>query len=42
MDLSLSILSGLGAYLTAIPFWHEIARVTAHHAQKRFIPGGAR
>ncbi|MFD7441680.1 hypothetical protein [Streptomyces sp. NPDC059909] len=31
VDVSLGILSALGAYLTAIPFWHECARVTRHH-----------
>ncbi|WP_236654459.1 hypothetical protein [Streptacidiphilus anmyonensis] len=42
VDLSLGILSGLGAYLTAVPFWHEIAKVTARHAQERFSPRPAR
>jgi hypothetical protein len=41
VDLSLGILSGLGAYLTAMPFWHELAKVTARHAQQRFTPGRA-
>ncbi|WP_256102827.1 hypothetical protein [Streptomyces sp. Ncost-T10-10d] len=31
VDVSLGILSVLGAYLTATPFWHECARVTHHH-----------
>lgn len=31
VDVSLGILSALGAYLTAVPFWHECARVTRHH-----------
>ncbi|MFV5998029.1 hypothetical protein ACNPQM_38060 [Streptomyces sp. NPDC056231] len=31
MDVSLGILSVLGAYLTATPFWHECARATHHH-----------
>jgi hypothetical protein len=35
VDVSLGILSGLGAYLTAVPFWHELAKVTARHAKER-------
>ncbi len=31
VDVSLGILSALGAYLTAAPFWHEIARATRGH-----------
>ncbi|MFJ5899944.1 hypothetical protein ACIQFZ_31895 [Streptomyces sp. NPDC093064] len=31
VDVSLGVLSVLGAYLTAKPFWHEIGRVTRHH-----------
>ncbi|WP_411089574.1 hypothetical protein [Streptomyces sp. 061-3] len=31
VDVSIGILSVLGAYLTAKPFWHECARVTRHH-----------
>ncbi|MGV9245835.1 hypothetical protein [Streptomyces sp. NPDC003710] len=31
VDLSLGVLSVLGAYLTARPFWHEIGRITGHH-----------
>lgn len=31
VDVSLGILSVLGAYLTATPFWHECARATHHH-----------
>ncbi|MFB6962569.1 hypothetical protein ACFCYB_37730 [Streptomyces sp. NPDC056309] len=31
VDVSLGVLSVLGAYLTARPFWHEIGRVTRHH-----------
>ncbi|WP_406499699.1 hypothetical protein OG936_34035 [Streptomyces sp. NBC_00846] len=31
VDVSLGILSVLGAYLTARPFWHECARATHHH-----------
>jgi hypothetical protein len=31
VDVSLGVLSTLGAYLTAKPFWHEIGRVTRHH-----------
>ncbi|WP_232248276.1 hypothetical protein [Streptacidiphilus rugosus] len=41
VDLSLGILSGLGAYLTAVPFWHELAKVTADHAQGRLARGAA-
>ena len=33
VDLSLSVLSGIGIYLTALPFWHELARVTHHHVR---------
>ncbi|MFF3327540.1 hypothetical protein [Streptomyces sp. NPDC002889] len=31
VDVSLGFLSVLGAYLTAKPFWDEVARVTRHH-----------
>ncbi|MET8954129.1 hypothetical protein [Streptomyces sp. NPDC004533] len=31
VDVSLGVLSALGVYLTARPFWHEIGRVTGHH-----------
>ncbi|MFJ6573557.1 hypothetical protein ACIQNU_39765 [Streptomyces sp. NPDC091292] len=31
VDVSLGVLSVLGAYLTAVPFWHEVARVTRRH-----------
>ncbi|MDX2815749.1 hypothetical protein PV410_24825 [Streptomyces sp. PA03-5A] len=31
IDVSLGFLSTLGAYLTAKPFWDEVARVTRHH-----------
>ena len=31
MNVCLGILSVLGTYLTARPFWHEIAAVTRHH-----------
>ncbi|MDF3289679.1 hypothetical protein [Streptomyces silvisoli] len=31
VDVSLGVMSVLGAYLTAVPFWHQIARVTRHH-----------
>ncbi|MFJ3104173.1 hypothetical protein [Streptomyces sp. NPDC086835] len=44
VDVSLGILSALGAYLTAIPFWHECARVTRHHiasaAKRNLAPAG--
>jgi hypothetical protein len=42
VDVSLGILSGLGAYLTAVPFWHELAEVTARHAQERPARRGTR
>ncbi|MFF8596231.1 hypothetical protein ACF061_33335 [Streptomyces sp. NPDC015220] len=31
VDVSLGVMSVLGAYLTARPFWHEAGRVTRHH-----------
>ncbi|MEU6478617.1 hypothetical protein ABZ858_17305 [Streptomyces sp. NPDC047017] len=31
VDVSLGVLSTLGAYLTAKPFWHEVGTVTRHH-----------
>ncbi|MFE1755739.1 hypothetical protein [Streptomyces anandii] len=31
VDVSLGVLSALGVYLTAKPFWHEIGRITRHH-----------
>ncbi|MFD3709997.1 hypothetical protein [Streptomyces sp. NPDC058677] len=31
MDVSLGILSTLGTYLSAKPFWHEVVRVTRRH-----------
>ncbi|MGW7003227.1 hypothetical protein ACWGCW_10460 [Streptomyces sp. NPDC054933] len=34
VDVSLGILSLLGAYLTAAPFWHEIARTTHRHVAR--------
>jgi hypothetical protein len=44
VDVSLGILSALGAYLTAVPFWHECARVTRHHlasaARRNLTPTG--
>ncbi|WP_037855519.1 hypothetical protein [Streptomyces sp. NRRL S-340] len=39
VDVSLGILSALGLYLTAVPFWHEITRVTRDHL--RVHPAGA-
>lgn len=36
VDVSFGILSALGAYLTAVPFWHEVTQVTALHARTRF------
>lgn len=42
VDVCLGILSVLGTYLTARPFWHEIATVTRHHvgaaARRRLAP----
>ncbi|MEZ0093514.1 hypothetical protein [Streptacidiphilus sp. EB129] len=35
VDVSFGILSALGLYLTAAPFWHELAKVTARHARER-------
>ncbi|MFE6132214.1 hypothetical protein ACFQ6Q_28755, partial [Streptomyces sp. NPDC056437] len=44
VDVSLGILSALGAYLTAQPFWHECARVTSLHiasaTKRNLIPTG--
>ncbi|MFD7232060.1 hypothetical protein [Streptomyces sp. NPDC059881] len=31
VDVSLGVLAALGTYLTAKPFWDEIAKVTRHH-----------
>jgi hypothetical protein len=31
VDVSLGVLSLLGTYLTAAPFWHEIVRTTRRH-----------
>jgi hypothetical protein len=31
VDVSLGILSALGLYVTAVPFWHEATKVTRHH-----------
>jgi hypothetical protein len=31
VDVSLGVLATLGAYLTAKPFWDEMAKVTRHH-----------
>lgn len=42
VDVCLGVLSVLGTYLTARPFWHEIATVTRHHvtstAKRRLAP----
>ncbi|MDI5962217.1 hypothetical protein POF50_015065 [Streptomyces sp. SL13] len=35
VEVSLGILSGLGTYLTAAPFWREIARTTRQHLARR-------
>jgi hypothetical protein len=31
VEVSLGIMSVLGTYLTAVPFWHEAGRVARHH-----------
>ncbi|MEV7128339.1 hypothetical protein [Streptomyces sp. NPDC093260] len=44
VDVSLGVMSVLGAYLTAKPFWHEVGRVTRDHvasAAARGLHGGA-
>lgn len=35
VDVSLGILSALGLYLTAVPFWHEVTKITRDHLQGR-------
>ncbi|MEU2432146.1 MULTISPECIES: hypothetical protein [unclassified Streptomyces] len=42
VDVSFGILSVLGTYLTAKPFWHEIGRITRHHvaAKARQLSAG--
>jgi hypothetical protein len=35
VDVSLGVLSALGLYLTAAPFWHEITQVTGNHVRRR-------
>ncbi|WP_240361354.1 MULTISPECIES: hypothetical protein [unclassified Streptomyces] len=35
VDVSLGILSALGLYLTAVPFWHEIIKVSRDHVRER-------
>ncbi|WP_229758996.1 hypothetical protein [Peterkaempfera bronchialis] len=35
VDVSFGVMSVLGLYLTAVPFWHELARVTGRHARER-------
>ncbi|CAK7286190.1 hypothetical protein ACNFR7_11715 [Streptomyces sp. RM1] len=35
VDVSLGILSALGLYLTAAPFWHEITKVTRDRVRHR-------
>ncbi|PWI42874.1 hypothetical protein [Streptomyces sp. ICBB 8177] len=34
VDVSLGILSALGVYLTAVPFWHGITRATRDHVRE--------
>ncbi|MFJ7902189.1 hypothetical protein ACIQ6V_17135 [Streptomyces sp. NPDC096198] len=41
VDVSLGVLSALGTYLTARPFWHEVGRVTGRHLASA-ARGGAR
>ena len=31
VDVSFGVLAALGTYLTAKPFWDEVAKVTRHH-----------
>ncbi|MDH6117852.1 hypothetical protein [Kitasatospora sp. GAS204B] len=31
VDVSIGLLAGLGVYLTAAPFWHEVVRTTRRH-----------
>ncbi|MFB7558792.1 hypothetical protein [Streptomyces brevispora] len=38
VDISLGIISVLGLYLTAAPFWHELTKVTRQHALERHSP----
>lgn len=43
VDVSLGIMSALGVYLTAVPFWHELARVTRDHlTPSRRVPSVTR
>lgn len=35
VDISLGILSALGLYLTAAPFWHEITKTTRDHIHEQ-------
>lgn len=35
VDVSLGVISLLGLYLTAVPFWHELARGATHHGRHR-------
>ncbi|MFJ7257500.1 hypothetical protein ACIQWV_34305 [Streptomyces sp. NPDC098085] len=35
VDISLGIISVLGLYLTAAPFWHELTKATRQHALER-------
>lgn len=34
VDVSLGVMSALGVYLSAAPFWHELVRVTRDHLMK--------
>jgi hypothetical protein len=43
VDVSLGVMSALGVYLTAVPFWHELARVTRDHLRRtRRVPVATR
>ncbi|MCX4751131.1 hypothetical protein OG455_37465 [Kitasatospora sp. NBC_01287] len=35
VDVAFGLLAGLGAYLTAAPFWHEVIRAGRRHAARR-------
>ncbi|MEU7641947.1 hypothetical protein [Streptomyces sp. NPDC039016] len=38
VDISLGVISVLGLYLAAAPFWHELAKVTRQHALEHHAP----
>ncbi|WP_051967290.1 hypothetical protein [Kitasatospora mediocidica] len=39
VDVAFGILAGLGVYLTAAPFWHEIVRIGRQHAGRHLFGG---